>query len=285
MAQPPQSHDLKEQQRALWTENAAPWRRWRREMAQQSAAATELILQMVGVQPGQQVLDLASGTGEPALSLAAAVAPGGRVVATDIVPEMLEAIAEEALARKLTTLRVEPADMEALPFPDQSFDAVTCRFGIMFPADAERALREIHRVLRPGGRAALLVWGAPTQPFFATSMGAFMRRATLPPPPPGAPSVFRFSQPGSLGAAMRSTGFQAVDEATHSIRWSWPGTPEEVWAATSDIQAAFLLRLRDAMDQHQYAQAEAEALAGLHQYYDGTAVTMPAEVIGVAAQA
>ena len=211
------------------------------------------------------------------------MAPGGQVVATDLVPAMLDAIAEEAQARGLTTLCVEPADMEALPCPDGSFDAVTCRFGIMFPPHVDRALREVRRVLRPGGHVAFLVWGAPDQPFFTTSLGIVMRYAQQPAPPLGAPSPFRFSQPGALGAAVQAAAFSAVEEATHTIRWAWPGAPEEAWAC--EVQGALFRQLREALNAERYAQATAAARAALRQHYDGSEVSMPAEVISVAALA
>src|SRR5579875_3317494 len=170
MTKSPTPDELKEQARAMWTESAAPWRAWQEQMAYLSRAATELIVRIARVRPGLRVLDLASGAGEPALALAAAVAPDGHVVATDLVPDMLGAVEQLAHARGLTTLSTQPADMEALPFPDGSFDVVTCRFGIMFPPDVDRALREVRRVLVPGGRAAFVVWGPPDQPFFTTSL-------------------------------------------------------------------------------------------------------------------
>lgn len=280
MAVTPGAGDRNEEARAHWAENAAPWRKYRAEMAQQSRAATELILRLARVGPGMQVLDLASGTGQPALSLAAAVAPGGHVTATDLTTEMLATVEEAASATGLGTLSTQQADMEALPFPDHRFDVATCRFGIMFPAHVDRALREIRRVLRPGGRAAFLVWGTSDQPYFAIVQDIFMKYAQLPPPPPDAPTPFRFAQPGTLSAALREAGFAQVEEAAHTIPWSWPGTPEEEWAAMSEQRGAIFRQFREAVDDETHARATDEALAALHQYYDGHQITMPAQVIG-----
>jgi len=281
----PTPRELKEQARAIWTESAVPWRKWRREMAHQSRAATDLIVQAAQVRPGMRVLDLASGAGEPALSLAAAVAPDGHVIATDLVPAMLSAIEEDARAGGLTTLSVQQADMEALPFPDHRFDAVTCRFTIMFPPDVDQALREVRRVLTPGGRAAFVVWGPPDQPFFTTSLGIFMKYSQQPPPPPGAPSPFRFARPGSLPAALQAAGFIGVEETAHTILWTWPGPPDEAWAAMGEAQSALFRQFRAALDAGAYARATAEALAALRGHYNGHEVRMSARVISVVALA
>ncbi len=136
----PTPEQFKEQQRQQWATTAKTWRQWSAELAAQTRAATELMLQEAQVRPGMQVLDLASGTGEPALSLAAAVAPDGQVTATDLVPVMLAVTQEHALTRGLTNLTTQQADIEALPFSDASFDAITCRFGIMFCPDMPRAM-------------------------------------------------------------------------------------------------------------------------------------------------
>src|SRR5690348_2255133 len=106
---------VKEQIRADWTAAAAPWQTWHTKTAHQFRATTDCLLQAAQVRQGMRVLDLASGTGEPALTLAAAVAPDGQVVATDLVSAMLAATAANAGTQQLTNLRTQQADMEALP--------------------------------------------------------------------------------------------------------------------------------------------------------------------------
>ena len=106
------------------------------------APLTDMMLAVAGIQPGMQVLDLAGGTGEPALTIAASVGPDGHVTVTDLVPEMLAAAEAKARARGLTTISVRQAAAESLLFPDQQFDRVTCRLGVMHFADPAQALRE-----------------------------------------------------------------------------------------------------------------------------------------------
>src|SRR5437763_1142505 len=120
---------FKEAVRQEWTDGAPAWRKWHPQFATMSRAATEVLVEVAQVAPGMQVLDLASGTGEPALTLTEAVAPNGHVTATDLVPEMLAVAQENARQHGLTNITFQPVDAEALPFQDQTFDVVTCRFG------------------------------------------------------------------------------------------------------------------------------------------------------------
>src|SRR5207248_4023822 len=116
-----------------------------------------------------QVLDRASGAGNPGLDLAAAVAPHGWVTVTDLSPQMLAIAQENAQVRGLTNLSFCVADPEALPFPDQTFDVVTCRFGVMYFPDVGQALQEIYRVLKSGGRVVFTAIGPFEQnPYFTT---------------------------------------------------------------------------------------------------------------------
>jgi SAM-dependent methyltransferase len=275
----PSAAQFRALQRQQRTEGAVAWRKWHRQFAAQTHAATELIVAEAGVRPGMAVLDLSSGVGVPALALAEAVAPGGHVTATDLIPEMLPVIDEQARARGLTNLATRPADIEALPFPDASFDVATCRFGLMFCPDVGQALREVHRVLRPGGRAAFVVWDGPDQPYFNSTANIVVRYAQLPTPPPGAPTPFRFAHPGSLSAALTAAGFAEVQEAPRTIAWAWPGSPEDFWVAQQEIGAPAWRRFYEALASECIEQINAEAVAALRGYYDGRVVDPTARVI------
>ncbi len=120
--------------REEWTEEAtvSAWRKWHAKLAAFTRGVTEAILEAAKLHPGMRVLDLASGVGDPSLSIAEAVGPSGHVTATDLGPGMIGLAEELARARKLRNIDFRVADVEALPFPDESFDVVTCRFGVMF---------------------------------------------------------------------------------------------------------------------------------------------------------
>jgi ubiquinone/menaquinone biosynthesis C-methylase UbiE len=142
-------------------DTAAAWQKHFPQMREQMAAVTNALVEAAQPQPGMRILDLASGNGEPALSLARRVAPNGHVMATDLNERMLSALRANAAADEVTNIDTKVCDAHELPFADGNFDLVTSRFGVMFFADTPGALREIKRVLKSGGRAAFLVWGPP----------------------------------------------------------------------------------------------------------------------------
>jgi ubiquinone/menaquinone biosynthesis C-methylase UbiE len=119
-----------------------------------------LMLDMVALRPGERVLDVACGTGLISLRMARSVGAAGTVVGTDIAGQMVEAARLIAAEREVDNATFERADAEELPFPAGSFDAAICGLGLMYVPDPIKALREMGRTLRPGGRAAAAVWGA-----------------------------------------------------------------------------------------------------------------------------
>ena len=122
--------------------------KWKAKSAVMGKAVTEALLEYAQPRPGMRVLDLASGTGEPAISIALRVGAQGRVTALDLSAELLEMATRRAQERGVDNFSTKQADAQALPFEDDCFDLATCRFGVMFFPDAVLALRELHRVLR-----------------------------------------------------------------------------------------------------------------------------------------
>lgn len=155
--------ELTQDQAAYWRKHyarhATYWERWAQPMAEQQEKINQLLLDAAAVADGMRVLDLASGAGEPAMTAAKRVGPRGSVTATDAASEMVEASRRRAASLGLGNVSFEVTAMEQLPFPDASFDAVTCRYGLMYCGDPASAWRECARVLRRGGRAAHMVWG------------------------------------------------------------------------------------------------------------------------------
>ena len=124
---------------------AADRSKWAAKAAIQGKAMSDAIVRACGAKPGMRALDVACGVGEPTLELAQAVLPGGTVVASDLVPDYLDTVLNSAREMGLDNIEVQQADAESLPFPDESFDAITCRLGVMFMSDADQALREMRR--------------------------------------------------------------------------------------------------------------------------------------------
>jgi ubiquinone/menaquinone biosynthesis C-methylase UbiE len=270
---------FKEQIRQEWEGAAAAWRKWNPQLVISSRAATEAIVELAKVKPGMRVLDLASGSGEPALTLAKTVEPNGHVIATDLVPAMLAIAEDNARDQALTNMAFKQADAELLPFADQSFDVVTCRFGVMFFPNVGKALKEIKRVLKPGGLVAFVAWGPlEKNAFVAMPLGVLMKYAHVPPPEPGAPGPFVFAESGKLSTALKEAGFQQMREETRNISWLWPGPPEQGWEAFQELGAPFR-KIIESLSPEQKGRVKAEVLTGMRQYYDGKQVNSPAAIV------
>ncbi len=226
-----ESERAKEATRRQWAERAVSWREIPGARGAIWQAATDLMIAALAIRPDMRALDVACGPGEPALSIAAAIAPGGYVTATDLTPEMLAVAEENARERGVSNITFRQADAEALPFPDGSFDTVTCRFGVMIFPDVQRALGEMRRVLTPEGRIVCMVWGPPEQNAQVRPLDVVRRYVDLPQPAPGEPHRFRFSEPDALASQLRAAGFRAVEERLHHVAMQWHGTAAEQWEA------------------------------------------------------
>lgn len=239
---------------------------------------TDALVEYAQPAPGMQVLDLASGTGEPAISLALRVGEQGRVTALDLSAELLEVAAQRAQARGLNNFTVRQADAHRLPFPDDSFDLATSRFGVMFFRDPGLALRELRRVLRPGSRACFLAWGPFDQPYWQSMMGVVHRHVGGPLLQPGGPDPFQFAEPGSLSSVLRNAGFIAVEEETKTLPWTWPGPVEEVWEQAQAVAVPFRPML-ERVPAHLWPQIQAEVHAAVKRCFDGEKVAFGASVV------
>lgn len=263
-----------------WTERATAWRRWAVPWATQTRAATKLIVALGRVGAGAHVLDLAGGPGEPALTLARIVGPRGRVVTTDITPAMVATAREQATEQGLTNISFVVADAEHLPFASSSFDVVTCRFGIAHVPDYHQALTEIRRVLKPGGRAAFIVWGPRDQnPYFTLVDEVLAPYPTPTLTAPRGPSPFTFADAGSLGHALIGAGFKDVEERTTPVTLSWPGSVDEAWQGRHEMSASTTRRLTSLTQAEQDRIATAVA-ARLRAYAHDERVDLPAILIG-----
>ena len=277
--------DDRESIRQEWLAAAPFWKKWYPQLSHQSRHATELVVAAAQLSPGHHVLDLASGTGEPSLSVAAAVGPQGRVVATDLVREMLQVAEENASTRGIKNIEFHAANAENLPFPDRHFDRVTCRFGIMFIPDIQKALGEMRRVLKSGGRVSFLTWGSREEnPLFAIMIRPFLKYVDVPKPDPDSPHVFRFADEAKLTRTLSDAGFHHVNATKHKVNWPWPGTPEEAWQGGSELAAPFK-KIIAAVPPDKRELAVQEAIAAIRQFSDGTSVNFPATVLSSTAVA
>ncbi len=266
--------------REEWTDEqtVAAWRKWNDRMSEFTREATAAVLEAAQLRSGMQVLDLASGVGDPALSIAEAVGPSGHVTATDLGPGMIAFAEELAKKKRLGNIEFRVADVEALPFPDGSFDVVSCRFGIMFFPEQVKAFRECRRVLKAGGRVAFVVWGKREQPFLGTTIGVLMKYVEAPPPDPDAPHAFMFGERGLLLRRLDEAGFSDAREEVRTVIGHWKGTPEEYWQQFTEVAAPFRPLIAKLTPETR-AKAESEIFAGLRKLSDGKELSMPLEIV------
>ena len=209
---------IKEQQTRHWNAVAGGWAAWLAWTERSFLSVTECVADRAGWAPGVRVLDLACGAGYPALAAAVRVSPGGKVIASDLAPEMTEVAAAAAAAAGITNIEFRTMDAEQLEIEDASVDSVTNVYGLMFCPDPLRAVREAHRVLRPGGRIAIVTWDERSKSsFFSVITPVAAKHLSLAEPAPGVPGPFRFSSPAELDSMMRTVGFEDVRVESRSM--------------------------------------------------------------------
>jgi ubiquinone/menaquinone biosynthesis C-methylase UbiE len=195
------------------TEAIAPtWERRRADIEKVATPVRDWLLRELGPQEGDTVLELAAGVGDTGFEAARIVGERGRLVTSDFSPAMLDAARRRGSELGLTNVEYRLIDAERIDLVDDSVDGVLCRFGYMLLADPEAGFAETRRVLRPGGRVALAVWGAPEQnPFFTIVGMTLVQRGHVPPPePPPAPGIFSLASADRLGGLLRAAGFANV---------------------------------------------------------------------------
>jgi ubiquinone/menaquinone biosynthesis C-methylase UbiE len=264
---------------AKWSESAPFWEKYRAVVHEMFAPVTQALVEDAGVAVGSTVLDVATGPGEPALSLAEPLGTHGKVVGTDIVPQMVEAARREASRRKLQNASFEVARSESLPFPDNTFDAAVSRFGAMFFPSPVDCVREILRVLKPGGRLALAVWhSAEKNPFDSVVSQVVARYVESPPPEPGALEMFRFAKSGDLMLVLLAAGITLASERVlrFSIRASV--SKEDFWTMRRELSERLRTKLAP-LSKPQLAQLTRDVIEAFGPYSSETGMSFPAEVL------
>jgi SAM-dependent methyltransferase len=252
--------------------------KWKAKSAAMGQPVTDALVEYAQPLPGMKVLDLASGTGEPAISLASRVGAQGHVTALDLSAELLEIAEKRAQTRGLQNFSIRQADAHSLPFPENSFDLATSRFGVMFFRDPVAALDGLRLVLRPGARACFLAWGSFDQPYWQSMMGVVHRYAGGPLMPEGGPDPFRFSESGSLSKVLRNAGFNDIQEETKTLPWTWPGTVEEVWEQAQAVAVPFKPML-ERVPAERWPEIHAEVHQAVSRYSDGEAIAFGVSVV------
>jgi ubiquinone/menaquinone biosynthesis C-methylase UbiE len=276
--QHPDPASLKRDEREAWNKGAASWNKWWPILERAAQAVNARLVELAGVKPGCRVLDIATGTGEPAVTAARVAGASGRVVAVDQSAEMLAIARERARALGLANIEFVESDAETARLPDASFDAGVCRWGLMFMPDLDGAVRLIHRALKPEARFATAVWATGEKvPMITLAAEAIRKIAQLPPPPPGAIDPTRLADTSILKSALERTGFKDVSIERMIVPFRFR-SPEEFADFRSELGRAGAMMARLTAEQRAQVRAELVGAAARFKTADGS-VVLPSETI------
>jgi ubiquinone/menaquinone biosynthesis C-methylase UbiE len=256
---------IREQQKEIWNRFSPGWKKWDDLTMDFLKPMGDAIIDLINPMGVDVVLDVATGTGEPGLTIATKL-KGGIVVATDISEGMLEIARENAGRRGIKNLELIASDASELPFPDNSFDSISCRFGFMFFPDMLIAAKEMMRVLKPGGRIATAVWNVPEKNFWASAvLSVINRNMQMIPPPPGAPGLFRCAKSGLIADLFNRAGLKNISETEVSGKLN-AGSMEVYWNFMTEVVAPVVAALSNA-DDAMKAKISDEVFESVNQKY------------------
>lgn len=260
-----QLEQIRDQQKQSWNKFSAGWKKWDELLMDFLKPVGDEIIRLLNPQKTDVILDVASGTGEPGLTIAAKLS-GGKVIITDLADHMLEISRENATSRGIENIETVTCDVCDLPFPDDTFDAISCRFGFMFFPDMLLAANEMVRVLKPGGKIAASVWNVPEKNFWVTAiMSTINKNMELPPPPLGSPGMFRCAKDGFISDIFSQAGLKNISQMEIFGKLNCK-TIDAYWGMQTEVGAPIVAALGKASDDVK-EKIKIETYAALSQKY------------------
>jgi ubiquinone/menaquinone biosynthesis C-methylase UbiE len=260
-----------------WQDAAAGWRRWEPMLGSVSWPLALRMAAVAEVGPGQRVLDVGCGIGDPTLQVAVLVGPHGRVVGIDLSEAMLATARERAAALGLAHVEFVAGDVTSMPLAASAFDVVLGRWSVNYLDDVVAALTRLRDTLVPGGRIAIAAWAPPeANPWLAVPLGALRDIGIAIDVDPGRPGIFHCSPDGALARALLRAGFQAVDQ--ERVRLSYfAHDAEEFWRMLTDVTGGPLAPLVAGLDAAKLGDLSRRVVEGLAAYRAGDVLRIPAQ--------
>ncbi len=227
-----------------WEAMAPGWERWRAQLADALTPVRRWLIGALGPQPGETVLELGAGIGETGFEAAAIIGEEGRLISSDFSPEMVEVARRRGTELGLSNVDYRVIDAERIELDSGSLDGVVCQSTYMLVGNPAAALAETRRVLRPAGRVALSVWGAPERNPWASIGGRILvERGHMPPPEPGAPGVFSMASEERTRELLDGAGFSSIRTEEVPVRFAFRDLDDyEQWVI--DVAGSFATVVR-----------------------------------------
>lgn len=264
-----------------WRQSAPYWEKHRHIIRQMFAPITDALGRDAKIAPGYKVLDVGTGPGEPALTVAGSVGKFGIVHGIDPAPEMIAAARRASEREKIDNVHFEVSSADALPFAADTFDAIVSRFAVMFFPSPIKGIEQIFRVLKPNAYAAFAVWSsADSNPFHYLLSRVVERYVDSPPSPQDCLDAFRFAAPGKLQAILDQAGAVGTTERLLQFQIEAPVSVEDFWDLRSEMSSTLRPKLA-MLSAETKRELRREVIKGLTEYSTENGVSFPAEVLVV----
>jgi SAM-dependent methyltransferase len=268
-----------------WRESAPYWAKHADTVRSMFAPITTALIEASGIKHGHLVLDVAGGAGEPSIAISESVGASGSIVCSDAVSQMVATARNETRRAGVSNMGFAQCVGESLPFADNSFDTVVCRLGVMLFPDPGSAIKEMLRVVKPGGSISVAVWRhQKSNPFFHVVADVVSRYVEPAPEDPDAPGAFRFAESGKLARLFRECGADRVTERVLDFEMEAPITPKQFWELRTELSDSLRGKVASLSSEQVKRVADEVEEAG-QPFYSAGRMRFPGQVLIVTATA